>query len=82
LLIENTNHRIIISNNGPAIPKELLSKIFDPFFTTKKLGQGSGIGLDIVKKIIEKHSGKINVESDEKETAFEITIPLKLLKDE
>ncbi len=82
LLIENTDHRIIISNNGPAIPKELLSKIFDPFFTTKKLGQGSGIGLDIVKKIIEKHSGKINVESDEKETAFEITIPLKLLKDE
>jgi signal transduction histidine kinase len=82
LLIENTNHRIIISNNGPAIPKELLSKIFDPFFTTKKLGQGSGIGLDIVKKIIEKHSGKINVESDENETAFEITIPLKLLKDE
>jgi signal transduction histidine kinase len=81
-LINNTYHSIIISNNGPAIPKDLLSKIFEPFFTTKQLGHGSGMGLDIVKKIIEKHSGKILVESDDKVTAFEIKIPVKLIKNE
>ncbi len=81
-LINNLYHSIIISNNGPAIPKDLLSKIFEPFFTTKQLGHGSGMGLDIVKKIIEKHSGKIHVESNEKATAFEIQIPLKVIKDE
>jgi signal transduction histidine kinase len=52
-------------------------KIFDPFFTTKKQGEGSGLGLDIVKKIIEKHGGSIDVASELGEgSTFLVTLPL------
>jgi len=51
------------SDTGSGIPEEIKDKIFKPFFTTKKTGEGSGLGLDIVKRIVEKHGGKITVES-------------------
>ncbi|AFM03788.1 signal transduction histidine kinase [Bernardetia litoralis DSM 6794] len=57
---------ISIQDTGEGIPKEVQSKIFDAFFTTKKVGEGSGLGLDITKKIIEKHNGKIWFETEEK----------------
>src|ERR687885_2740019 len=50
---------ISITDSGKGIPPEIKSRIFEPFFTTKPPGEGSGLGLDIVKKIIEKHDGKI-----------------------
>ena len=49
-----------VSDTGSGIPEELREKIFQAFFTTKKAGEGSGLGLDIVKKIIDKHGGKID----------------------
>ncbi|NLB79960.1 MAG: PAS domain S-box protein, partial [Clostridiaceae bacterium] len=55
--------KISISNNGPSIPASILNRIFEPFFTTKKLGEGTGLGLDIVKRIVEEIDGKINVET-------------------
>jgi signal transduction histidine kinase len=55
-----------------------MSKIFEPFFTTKPPGEGSGLGLDIVKKIIDKHRGKIEVRSIIGETSFTVLIPLKI----
>jgi signal transduction histidine kinase len=55
---------ICIKDSGSGIPEEIKNKIFEPFFTTKKAGEGSGLGLDIVKKIVDKHSGKIEVDSE------------------
>ncbi|MCM3720016.1 histidine kinase N-terminal domain-containing protein [Fictibacillus phosphorivorans] len=66
---------ITISNNGPAIPPETMKTIFEPFYTTKELG--TGIGLFVCKKIIEKHYGTISCTSDENNTTFTIVLPLE-----
>jgi signal transduction histidine kinase len=70
----DSNVHITISNNGPAIPPETMKTIFEPFFTTKELG--TGIGLFVCKKIIEKHFGTISCTSDENNTTFTIVLPL------
>ncbi len=71
----NLDNQIIvtISNNGPAIPKESLDTIFEPFYTTKEFG--TGIGLFVCKKIIEKHGGSISCSSDSNLTEFKIVLP-------
>ncbi len=67
---------ITVSDDGPGIPPELLPRIFDPFFTTKDVGEGSGLGLSIVHGIIERHGGKIAVESVVGQgTVFRIRLP-------
>jgi signal transduction histidine kinase len=70
-------HHIRFSNDGPPIPQEVLPKIFDAFFTTKKQGEGTGLGLNISKQIIEKHGGQIKVDSREGDTSFDIILPVK-----
>ncbi|MBD2576966.1 response regulator [Oscillatoria sp. FACHB-1406] len=65
------------TDSGCGIAPHLQQKIFEPFFTTKPLGEGSGLGLDIVRKIIEKHEGKIQVKSQPGCTTFTIALPLK-----
>jgi signal transduction histidine kinase len=68
--------RVSITDTGAGIPADIQDKIFNAFFTTKKLGEGSGLGLDIVKKIIDKHAGKIWFESEVgKGTTFFVQIP-------
>lgn len=69
---------IEIKDTGHGIPKEIGDKIWDPFYTTKKQGEGSGLGLGIVKGIIEKHKGKITVDSKPGETVFKIQLLLKM----
>jgi signal transduction histidine kinase len=64
-----------IIDNGTGIPKEILSRVFDPFFTTKKVGEGTGIGLDIVKNVINRHNGEVKVNSIPGKTEFVIRIP-------
>jgi signal transduction histidine kinase len=71
---KNVNVKII--DNGAGIPAEIQSRIFDPFFTTKKVGEGTGIGLDIVKRIINHHNGEIKVHSIPGKTEFHICLPL------
>ncbi|MGB3535387.1 MAG: response regulator [Microcoleaceae cyanobacterium] len=74
---QHNNHIIVqITDSGMGMTPDILSKIFDPFFTTKSAGEGSGLGLDIVKKIIKKHEGKIEVESVPGETTFTVTLPI------
>jgi signal transduction histidine kinase len=70
------NIQVKITDSGKGIPPEVMPKIFQSFFTTKPPGEGSGLGLDIVKKIIEKHDGKIEVESQPGETTFTVLIPI------
>lgn len=76
---DNQNHKQImvkISDNGPGISRELISKIFDPFFTTKRPDEGTGLGLSISYGIMEKLGGHIAVESEEgKGTTFIISVP-------
>lgn len=67
---------IAITDSGRGIPDDIVHKIFDPFFTTKPLGEGSGLGLDIVRKIIDKHHGDIKVESKPGHTTFSVILPM------
>ena len=73
---QGQNINISITDNGPGIPDEIMKKIFEPFFTTKAAGEGTGMGLDICKKIIDKHDGKISVESEPGRTCFTVSIPI------
>ena len=67
---------ISMSDTGHGIPEAIQDKIFQAFFTTKQAGEGSGLGLDIVRKIVERHSGKIYFESTEGVgTTFFVEIP-------
>ncbi|HBE58167.1 MAG TPA: hypothetical protein DEG17_27175 [Cyanobacteria bacterium UBA11149] len=70
--------QVKITDSGKGIPPEIMSRIFQPFFTTKPPGEGNGLGLDIVKKIIDKHEGRVEVESIPGKTTFTVSIPLKL----
>jgi signal transduction histidine kinase len=67
---------VSITDNGPGIPPDKINKIFEPFFTTKPRGQGTGLGLDICRKIIDKHGGAISVQSRPGETTFTVRLPL------
>jgi signal transduction histidine kinase len=72
---------VSIGDTGKGIPEEIREKIFQPFFTTKAAGEGSGLGLDIVRKIVEKHDGAIWLESEVgKGTTFFVSIPIVLEK--
>jgi signal transduction histidine kinase len=76
--VEDKKVIIRISDNGQGIREESLSKIFDPGFTTKGVGVGTGLGLSISYNIIQDHSGKIEVESEEgKGSTFSIILPIK-----
>ena len=65
-----------ISDNGPGIAADVLPHIFEPFFTTKGVGQGTGLGLDTVQRIVKKHQGDINVNSKPGQTVFQVFLPL------
>ncbi len=67
---------ISITDSGKGIPLDLQSRIFEPFFTTKPMGEGSGLGLSIVKKILDKHEGHITVESIPGITTFSVILPI------
>jgi signal transduction histidine kinase len=65
-----------VSDNGPGIPAEVRPRVFDPFFTTKDVGEGTGLGLDIARKLVVKHGGTIDFRTDETGTVFEVTLPI------
>ena len=65
-----------VIDDGPGIPPDVKRRIFDPFFTTKKVGEGTGLGLDIVNRIVRKQRGMIAVESEPGRTEFTVSLPL------
>jgi len=64
-----------IADNGPGIPPDVRSHIFEPFFTTKGVGEGTGLGLDTVQRIVKKHRGNIQVSSKPSDTRFQVWLP-------
>ena len=69
---------IEISDNGGGIPEEVKTRIFEPFFTTKAVGSGTGLGLDIVHRIVvSRHGGDISVHCDENGTTFSVRLPFE-----
>lgn len=73
---ENNFLKIEIQDSGQGIPKEIQDQIFDPFFTTKGVGEGTGLGLDMVRQIMERHKGKVKFTSEVGKTVFEVCLPL------
>ena len=65
-----------VSDDGTGIPPEIISSIFDPFFTTKSVGKGTGLGLDIVRRVVQWHNGDITVDSRPGRTEFRVTLPV------
>jgi signal transduction histidine kinase len=65
-----------IGDNGPGISPQVLPHIFEPFFTTKGVGEGTGLGLDTVQRIVRKHQGNIQVRSEPGNTRFQVWLPI------
>jgi signal transduction histidine kinase len=76
-LRENDYVLVEIADNGPGIPPEVQSRIFEPFFTTKGVGEGTGLGLDVVHRIVRKMRGLITVNSVPGDTRFQVRIPIQ-----
>src|SRR5512144_1742871 len=69
---------IEVSDTGIGIPPENIPRLFDPFFTTKPVGKGTGLGLAVSFKIVEKHHGRIEVQSENgKGSTFRVTLPVR-----
>lgn len=63
-------------DNGSGVPEDIQSRIFEPFFTTKGIGEGTGMGLDIVRRVLKRHGGTVAVESVPGKTCFRVCFPL------
>jgi signal transduction histidine kinase len=74
---ENDFVFVEIADNGAGIPPDKISRIFDPFFTTKGVGEGTGLGLDVVNRIIKNIGGQISVSSVPGDTRFQVRIPIQ-----
>ena len=74
----STSDHVIFTaiDSGPGIDPENLERIFDPFFTTKDVGEGTGVGLDLVRKVVQQHHGKIDVNSRPGRTEFRVSFPI------
>lgn len=69
---------VSVTDNGPGIPPEVMSRVFDPFFTTKPIGEGTGLGLNISRKIVKKHDGWLDIDSKPGRTCFEVWLPMEI----
>lgn len=68
---------VTITDNGPGIPAEIQSRIFEPFFTTKEIGKGTGLGLDVVMQIVQRHQGVVKQVSVPGKTIFTVSFPIE-----
>lgn len=69
--------RVEVCDTGPGIPPEIMDRIWEPFFTTKAVGEGTGLGLETVRRIVTRHhNGEISVQSQPGNTRFEVCLPV------
>ena len=73
---EPTDILVEIRDDGAGIPAGVRSRIFEPFFTTKPVGEGTGLGLDTVARIVRKHRGNVRFESKPGDTCFQVRLPI------
>jgi signal transduction histidine kinase len=78
VVAESDTRRVVVRivDNGPGIPSEIRDRIFEPFFTTKSAGHGTGLGLDIVRRLVQHNDGRIEVESLPGRTEFRVSLPI------
>jgi signal transduction histidine kinase len=76
-VLEPESALVEIIDSGSGIAPEIRDRIFDPFFTTKQVGEGSGLGLDVVHRIVRGHHGDVRFESKPGETKFQVRLPLQ-----
>ena len=70
---------VSVTDNGPGMPKDIQNRIFEPFFTTKGVGDGTGLGLDVVNRIVTNRcGGRIDLESEPGKTTFRVHIPVDM----
>ncbi len=83
MLANREGKRVVVCvvDNGGGIPADIRARIFDPFFTTKPLGQGTGLGLDIVRRLVRHNDGEISVESQAGRTEFRVVLPAAEMED-
>ena len=79
-LVRNDGIAVRIIDNGPGIPADVMKRIFEPFFTTKAKGEGTGLGLGIVRQIVNKHGGLVTCDSEPGRTCFEVWLPGQVAK--
>jgi len=79
IIAKRERDRVIVRviDNGHGVPPEVRDRIFDPFFTTKPVGKGTGLGLDIVRRLVQRHNGQIDLESKPGRTEFIVTLPVR-----
>jgi signal transduction histidine kinase len=76
--VEDGEVVVEIGDTGPGMPREVAARAFEPFFTTKDVGQGTGLGLDIARRIVvERHGGTITVDSQPGETTLRVRLPIR-----
>jgi len=75
-LLEGPDVIVTVLDHGPGVPPDLRESIFDPFFTTKPVGEGTGLGLDIVRRVVLWHDGDITVNSRPGRTEFRVRLPV------
>lgn len=76
-MLDNKLIRVEITDSGSGIPPEIQSRIFEPFYTTKPIGKGSGLGLDLVRRVVEnRHQGTVTLESRPGRTCFIVCLPI------
>jgi signal transduction histidine kinase len=70
--------RIVVEvvDDGPGIPRGARGRVFEPFYTSKDVGAGTGLGLDIVRRVVDAHGGEISFRSEPGETRFTVRLPL------
>jgi signal transduction histidine kinase len=65
-----------VADDGPGIPREARQRVFEPFYTTKEVGAGTGLGLDVVRRVVVAHGGEVSVRSEPGETGFTVRLPV------
>ncbi len=65
-----------VSDDGPGIPEEIQARVFDPFFTTKPIGKGSGLGLDMARRLVHLHNGDVDFVTQPGRTVFRVRLPI------
>ena len=69
---------VTVEDDGPGIPADVQSRLFEPFFTTKPVGQGTGLGLEIARRIVEAHRGTLAFTSEPGRTRFTVRLPAEV----